>query len=201
MNDPPGTVYIVDDDEAVRTSLSWLVDSAGLPALTFASATEFLDAWDGASHGCLVLDVRMPGMSGLELQQRLHEAGSHLPVVIVTGHADVPMAIRALKAGVRDFIEKPYDDEELLERIHDAMAHAAADQEAQARQQDLSRRFETLTAREREVLDCVVAGLSNKQIADQLGLSIKTVEVHRSRVMNKMAAHSLAELVRLAMAL
>lgn len=194
-------VHIVDDDLSVRRSLVWLLESVQLPVRTHASASEFLSAYRPGSPGCLVLDVRMPDISGLDLQQRLHEAGITLPVIIVTGHADVPMAIRAMKCGAFDFIEKPYNDQVLLERIQAAIAH---DTDAHRRKQQVAvirEHFKMLTERERDVLRFVVDGRTNKSIAAALGLSVKTIEVHRARLMVKMSAASLCDLVRMAVAI
>lgn len=189
-------VYVVDDDLSVRDSLKWLLESVGIETRVFADAQSFLDAYQPASPGCLVLDVRMPGMSGLDLQRRLRERGAELPVIIVTGHADVPMAIRAMKEGAVDFIEKPYSDQLLLETIQAALEFNV---EAQARRQQaagIRASFDQLTAREKQIFERIVAGKSNKTIAADLSISIKTVEVHRSRVMSKMQAGSLSELVK-----
>ncbi len=195
---PDPTVFVVDDDDAIRDSLRWLLESARLPVETFASASEFLTAFDAARPGCLVLDVRMPEMSGLELQERLAARGGSLPIIVLTAHADVPMAVRAMKNGAADFLVKPFRSQELLERIHAALRKdTEARAEAQRRAAILAR-LATLTAREREVMDLVVAGRSNKAIAAQLEVSTKTVEAHRTRIMEKMEADSLADLVRMA---
>lgn len=189
-------VYIVDDDDALRDSLIWLLESTGLKAQAFASAEEFLEAWSPSMSGCLVLDVRMPGMSGLELHERLLARRSTLPVIFITGHGDVPMAVAALKRGAVDFVEKPFNDQEMVALIRRALSEERRRHDARLHEADAQRRIEQLTPREREVLDLIVAGRLNKQIADDLGISIKTVEVHRARVMEKMAVHSLAELVQ-----
>lgn len=190
------TVFIVDDEADMRESLRWLLGSIGLTSRAFASAGDFLANYTADQPGCLLLDVRMPGMSGLELQMKLAEDKILLPVIIITGHADVPMAVAALKAGAFDFIEKPFNDQLLLDRVQQAIDH-----DTQRRQHDSSRaavqaRADRLSRREQEVMRLVITGLSNKQIAAELGLSPKTVEVHRSHVMQKMEAHSVAELVR-----
>lgn len=197
MSEP--TVFIVDDDPAVRKSLRWLIESVGLSVATFESGNDFLDALTCDHHGCLVLDVRLPGISGLELLESLNERGSHLPVIVITGHADVPMAVRAMKHGAVDFIEKPFSDQLLLERIQQAMADDAQRRRDQADVEAMRRRADTLTAREREVMRLVVDGKANKQIAADLHISQKTVEVHRARVMSKMEADSVADLVRMNM--
>jgi two-component system response regulator FixJ len=197
MSEP--TVFIVDDDPAVRKSLRWLIESVGLSVDTFESGNDFLDALTNHHHGCLVLDVRLPGISGLELLERLNERDSHLPVIVITGHADVPMAVRAMKHGAVDFIEKPFSDQLLLERIQQAMADDAQHRQDQADVEKMRRRADHLTAREREVMRMVVDGKANKQIAAELHISQKTVEVHRARVMSKMEADSVADLVRMNM--
>lgn len=194
------TVFIVDDDEAVRDSLSWLMRSAGLQAQTFDSADAFLQGYGEDRPGCLILDIRMPGMSGLELQSRLSERGFRLPIVIISGHADVPMAVRALKAGAFDFIEKPFNDELLLDLVQRALEQDRERRRDRAEMDELRERMESLTPREREVLELVVAGAANKTISSELGVSPKTVEAHRARVMEKLQAESLSHLVRMAVA-
>lgn len=196
----PGTapvVFVVDDDEAVRASVAMLLESVTLPVETFASGREFLDAWAGDRPGCLVLDLRMPGLSGLELQERLAERGSRLPIIFLTGHGDVPDAVAAMRAGAVDFLRKPFRDQDLLDRIQQALEVDRARRTAAGERAELAARLERLTPREREVLDRVVAGQPNKQIAAELGVSDRTVEIHRARAMAKMEAASLAELVRL----
>lgn len=195
-SNPDQTVYVVDDDEALRDSLLWMLESNGYRATGFESAEAFLAAHGPAMVGCLVLDVRMPGMSGLELFETLRARHSTLPVVFMTGHGDVPMAVLALKKGASDFIEKPFNDREMLTLVQQCL-----DKERESRQRlhheaEVARRYQLLTARERAVLELIVAGRLNKQIADDLNISIKTVEVHRARVMEKMGARSLAELVQ-----
>ncbi|MFL5299251.1 MAG: response regulator transcription factor [Anaeromyxobacteraceae bacterium] len=196
MRDPDQRVYVVDDDEAMRDSLVWLLESNGHAVEAFASAEAFLERWREEMHGCLVLDVRMPGMSGLELHERLGARGAALPVVFVTGHGDVPMAVAALKKGAVDFIEKPFSDKEMLRLVAGCLELEATRRAARHRAAAVQRRVATLTEREREVMQLVVAGRLNKEIADDLGISIKTVEVHRARVMEKMEARSIAELVQ-----
>lgn len=191
------TVFIVDDDEAVRDSLSWLMQSVGLSTETFPSADAFLQGFGEDRPGCLLLDIRMPGISGLELQSLLRERGFRLPLVVISGHADVPMAVRALKAGAFDFIEKPFNDQLLLDTVQRAIEHDRQERESHARLDVWRRRLDTLTPREREVLQLVVGGASNKQISSELGVSMKTVEAHRARVMDKLQADSLSELVRM----
>jgi FixJ family two-component response regulator len=196
---PEPTVFVVDDDSAMRDSLRWLLESVGLTVRTYPTAADFLREYDPSLPGCLVLDIRMPGMSGLDLQAELARRGAGLPTIVVTGHAEVPMAVRAVKAGALDFIEKPFSDQLLLDRVRQALELDREDREVRRRRGEARSRFETLTTREREVLELVAAGKANKEIAAALGLSPKTVEVHRAHVMSKMAADSLAELVRAAL--
>ena len=197
MKEKPATVFVVDDDDAVRTSLRLLLKSVGLPVETFASAQEFLDAFDSDRAGCLVLDIRMPGMSGLELQQRLNEIHAIVPIVFITGHGDVPMAVEAMQHGAVDFIQKPFRDQDLIDRINQAL-EKDRDNRAGLRERDaIRRRMQQLTPREREVLDLVTQGKANKVIAGDLNVSQRTVEIHRARVMEKMGASSLAHLVRM----
>jgi FixJ family two-component response regulator len=190
-------VYVVDDDEAIRDSLKWLLESRGLQIELYPSGEAFLAAFDSGYCGCLVLDVRMHGMSGLDLYEHLHARGSTLPVIFITGHGDVPMAVSALKRGAADFIEKPFNDRDMLALIEACMEQDRSAAARRAENATVAQRRESLTQREREVLGLIVAGKLNKQIADELGISIKTVEVHRSRVMEKMGANSVAELVQL----
>lgn len=195
MTDP--RVHIVDDDDAMRDSLKWLLESRGLEVELYASGDEFLKAFDNGFCGCLVLDVRMNGMSGLDLYERLQARGCTLPVIFITGHGDVPMAVSALKKGAVDFIEKPFNDQDILGLIEECMQQDLAAAVKRAESASVAQRLDSLTQREQEVLAMVVAGKLNKQIADELGISIKTVEVHRSRVMQKMGANSVAELVQI----
>ncbi|MDP2821500.1 MAG: response regulator transcription factor [Sulfuritalea sp.] len=197
MNEP--TVFIVDDDQAVARSLRWLIETVRLKVETFASAQAFLDGYDAAKPGCVVLDVRMPGMSGLDLQERLAAQQFRVPIIFITGHGDVQMAVRAVQAGAFDFVEKPFNDQDLLDRIQKAIAFDTDQRGKQALRVQLRSLFASLTPREHEVLDLVVEGLSNKAIANTLGLSAKTVEVHRAKVMEKMHARSVADLVKMAM--
>ncbi len=194
------TVFIVDDDQAVARSLRWLIETVRLKVETFASAQAFLDGYDETKPGCLVLDVRMPGMSGLELQERLAARRAyHVPIIFITGHGDVQMAVRAVQTGAFDFVEKPFNDQDLLDRIQRAIVFDAEQRGKEVQRAQLRSLFSSLTPREREVLDRVVEGLSNKAIANSLGLSAKTVEVHRAKVMEKMHARSLSDLVKMAM--
>jgi FixJ family two-component response regulator len=192
------TVFVVDDDDSVRRAVRRLLTSVGLPCETFETATEFLKRTERGVSGCILLDVRMPGPSGMDLQRMLLAAGHDLPIVFVTGHADVPMTVRAMKAGAVEVLTKPFDDQVLLDAVYQAL-----ERERIARiQRDelllLRSRYDTLTAREREVMGLVVTGLLNKQIAQTLGTVEKTIKVHRAQVMRKMEADSLAELVRMA---
>lgn len=194
------TVYVVDDDEAVRDSLQWLLSPRGLNVETFDSAESFLERCDGKRSGCIVLDVRMPDMSGLELHERLNARGSRLPIIFITGHGDVPMAVGALKKGAVDFIEKPFNDRELLGLVENALRIDAERCQRQAAEDAAASRMESLTQREQEVMARVVTGKLNKLIAEDLGISIKTVEAHRARIMEKLGVRSVAELVQLAIA-
>ena len=192
-------IYIIDDDEAMRDSLVWLLESQGLAVSAFAAAEDFLAACGEEMAGCIVLDVRMPGMSGLELYEKLNARRCSLPVIFITGHGDVPMAVSALKKGAVDFIEKPFNDKELLRVIGECLARERDTRAQRRRENETARRLAGLTEREREVMDLVLAGKLNKQIADVLNISIKTVEVHRARIMDKMAVRSVAELVQAVM--
>jgi len=192
---PPATVFIVDDDVAVRQSLSMLIHSMSLPVESFESAQDFLQRGDPTRAGCLVLDIRMPGMSGLELQDELKRREFTLPVIFITGHGDIGMAVRAMKNGAVDFIEKPFNDQVLLERINQAIELDRVRREEHGERADIARRIELLSPREREVMERIVAGQANKVIAIELGLSERTVEIHRAKVMAKTSAGSLAELV------
>ena len=197
MNEP--TVFIVDDDQAVARSLRWLIESVQLKVETFASAQAFLDGYAAAKPGCLVLDVRMPGMSGIELQERLTVQRIRVPIIFITGHGDVQLAVRAVQAGAFDFIEKPFNDQDLLDRIQRAISFDSEQRARDSQRSRLSALFASLTTREREVMDLVVEGMSNKAVANTLGLSAKTVEVHRAKVMEKMNARSVSDLVKMSM--
>ena len=197
MKEKPATVFVVDDDDAVRTSLRLLLKSVGLPVETFGSAQEFLDSFDADRAGCLVLDIRMPGMSGLELQQKLNEMHAITPIVFITGHGDVPMAVEAMQHGAVDFIQKPFRDQDLIDRINQALERDKENRAGLKERDAIRRRMEQLTPREREVLDLVTQGKANKVIAGDLNVSQRTVEIHRARVMEKMGASSLAHLVRM----
>lgn len=190
-------VYLVDDDQAVRESLMWVIESAGFAVETYGSAQAFLDAYRPERPGCLVLDVRMPGISGLNLQARLADNQFILPIIFISAHATVPDAVRAMRAGAVDFLIKPFNNQDLLDRIEQCMAEGARQREERARREAVARRLATLTPREREVLDGVVAGKTNRAIAAGMKVSVKTVDAHRAKVMDKMQAGSLAELVHL----
>jgi FixJ family two-component response regulator len=190
-------VFIVDDDAAVRNSLRLLVKSVGLSAAVFVSAQEFLASYDPRQPGCLVLDVRMPGMSGLELQQQLNLRGAVIPVVFISGHGDIPMAVEAMQNGAFDFLQKPFRDQDLIDRIQRALERDRENRTALGERTRIRERLDTLTPREREVLDLVTSGKANKVMAADLGLSQRTVEIHRARVMEKMGASSVAQLVRM----
>ena len=199
MTDREPIVFIVDDDEAVRGSLQLLMKSVGLVPNTLGSAREFLDRYDPKQPGCLVLDVRMPQMSGLELQERLNARGAVIPVIFITGHGDVAMAVEAMQAGAFDFVQKPFRDQDLIDRIQRALAKDRANRAILTERNLVQQRLESLTPREREVLALVSSGKPNKLIAADLGLSQRTVEIHRARMMEKMGAASLAQLVRMVM--
>jgi FixJ family two-component response regulator len=189
-------IHIVDDDEALRDSLVWMLESNGYRTRSFASGEDFLAMFNDTMAGCVLLDVRMPGISGLELFELLRARNAGMPVIFITGHGDVPMAVEALKRGAQDFIEKPFGDREVLSVIEEALARERNERGQRVLKADVSRRLADLTQREYEVLQLILAGKLNKQIADVLGISIKTVEVHRARVMEKMGVRSLAELVQ-----
>jgi two-component system, LuxR family, response regulator FixJ len=194
------TVFVVDDDETMRGSLRWLLESLKLNVQTYASAQDFLTVYDPAQPGCLVLDVRMPDISGLQLHEILRQRQIHIPIILITGHGDISMAVHAMKAGAFDFIEKPFHDQALLERIQQGLAMDARQRCETAEREKTIERLNSLTPRESEVLEGVVSGKSNKTLATELGISIKTVEVHRARVMEKMEVDSVAELTTLCLA-
>lgn len=199
MASSEATVFIVDDDEAVRDSLGLLLRSVGYRARCYAGARDFLKAFDPRDYGCLVLDIRMPGMTGLELQKHLADIGCNIPIVFITGHGDIPMAVEAVRQGAVDFLQKPFEDQELVDRINDALKQAAEQREGELERLQILDRIESLTAREKQVMGQVVLGKANKVIAGDLGVSQRTVEIHRARVMEKMQANSLAHLVRMVM--
>jgi two-component system, LuxR family, response regulator FixJ len=200
MADNP-VVHVIDDDEAVRYSLAFLFECAGIRVRTYDSALAFLAATPGLGTGCVVTDVRMPELDGLALQRALQKLGAAIPVIIMTGHGDVPVAVQALKSGAADFIEKPFDDETMLAAVRTAIERSQRDQERAAEVEGIAARLASLTPREREVLDRLVIGQPNKIIAYDLGTSPRTVEVHRARVMEKMAARNLSDLVRMVLSL
>ena len=196
-----GIVYVVDDDRGVRDSLDLLLKSSGIDCETFESAASFLKSFRPERIGCLVADIRMPGMSGLDLQKELNSRRADIPIIFITGHGDVPMAVTAMKAGAVDFLTKPFRNQDLLDRIEVALGDARAEFQDHEKIREARARCATLTPRETEVMELVVSGLANKVIAMDLGVSQRTVELHRARVMQKMGVRSLAELVRLAEAL
>jgi two-component system, LuxR family, response regulator FixJ len=198
MSDAKSIVYVVDDDASTRQSLKYLVNSVGLDAQLFDTAAAFLEGYRAGRPACLLLDLRMPGMGGLELQEHMTARGITMPVIMLTAYAEVPAAVRAMKAGAVDFVEKPFSDHALLERIQNAVALAVQGHQEHVQRAAAAARLERLTPREHEVLRLVVAGLGNKQVAAELGLSAKTVEIHRANVMKKLGVSSLAELVRVA---
>lgn len=192
------TVFIVDDDPSHRDSLQFLLESVGLEVRSFASAQDFLDAADPQMTGCLLLDVRMPGMSGLDLQSELVKAEIFLPIIFLTGHGTVPMSVRALKAGAVDFLQKPFDEQDLFNAIHQAIERGRSSRRERDWLRAKQQLMDSLTPREREVFALIVAGMLNKQIAYRLGTTERTIKAHRSRVMEKMQAESLADLIRYA---
>ena len=198
MNDDP-TVFVVDDDEAIRKSLRWLIESVDLKVQTFESAQDFLEAYDPDIPGCLVLDVRMKGMSGLDLQERLTQRDIRIPVIILTGHGDVPMAVRAMKSGAVDFLQKPVSDQILLDHIQHALQQDSRGRESRAEDMVIQKRVEQLTKREKQVMQHVVNGMSSKEIASELGVSFKTIEAHRAKIMKKMKAKSVPHLIRMSL--
>jgi two-component system, LuxR family, response regulator FixJ len=191
------TVYIIDDDEAVRDSLAFLLEAAELTVRTYESAVQFLEQVSALGGGCVVTDIRMPEMTGLDLVRRLTASGSSLPVIVITGHGDVPLAVEAMRAGVVDFIEKPFDDEVMLAALRRALDISRSHVEEASERREISGRLARLSTRERQVLDGLVAGHANKVVAQTLGISPRTVEVYRANLMTKMRASSLSELVRM----
>jgi two-component system response regulator FixJ len=194
-----GIVHVIDDDEAMRESLAFLFKTAKVSAETYESADAFLKRVPGLSSGCVVTDVRMPGMSGIELLKHLRDLKSTIPVIVVTGHADVPLAVEAMKHGASDFLEKPFDDELLLAAVRNALSRQAEDQAGDEQRQAIKQRLDLLSTRERQVLEGLIAGHPNKTIAYDLGISPRTIEIYRANVMTKMEAASLSELVRMAL--
>jgi len=196
MNSPAPVVYIVDDDNGMRTSLAWLLESVGVKSEGFANAAEFLRAFDVSRPACLVLDVRMPETSGFDVQAELNRRGATLPIIFVSGHGDIPMSVRALQHGAIDFVEKPYNSQQMLDRVQRAMKLATQRHAKDQRQRELRERVESLTAREKEVLRGVIEGKASKRIAADLSISVKTVDVHRASIKDKLGAASIAALVR-----
>src|ERR1700757_159674 len=194
-----GHVYVIDDDEAMRDSLNFLLDSSGFSVRLFETAQGFLDALPGLAFGCVVSDVRMPGLDGIELLERMKATQSPFPIVIMTGHGDVPLAVEAMKLGAVDFLEKPFEDDRLIGMIDAALRQAESSARSEAVTLDIAARIASLSPRERQVMDGLIAGLSNKLIAKEYDISPRTIEVYRANVMTKMQASSLSELVRLAM--
>ena len=194
-----GKVYVIDDDEAMRDSLDFLLGAADFDVTLFESAQHFLDALPGVDFGCVVSDVRMPGIDGIELLKRMKASSSPFPVLVITGHGDVPLAVEAMKLGAVDFLEKPFEDDRLIGMIDIALTQAGADARSEAATLDITARVSSLSPRERQVMEGLVAGLSNKLIAMEYDISPRTIEVYRANVMTKMQASSLSELVRLAM--
>lgn len=189
-------VFIVDDDESVRDAMGFLLDTIDLPHRSFGSATEFLEHFDDSERGCLVADIRMPGMNGLQLQQELKDRNVTLPIIFVTGHGDIPMAVEAMKNGALDFLRKPFREQDLLDRIQQALEHESTARHRRRERTRIRALIDTLTPREKEVFERVVTGKANKVIAAELGISERTVEVHRSQVMQKLGVRTLADLVR-----
>ena len=200
MTDDEPTVFVIDDEASVRDALALFLDSEGLSVKSYGTAQDFLSEYQPYFHGCMIVDIRMPGMSGLELQDALNDKGVDLPIIFLTGHGDVPMSAKAFKAGAVDFKEKPFNDEDLLESIRDAIVKDRTSRQLKRRGAGLVMRFSRLTPREKQVMKGVVAGKPNKVIAKELGVSPRTIDIHRSRVMQKMGARTLPDLVTMAAA-
>jgi two-component system response regulator FixJ len=194
-------IYVVDDDDGMRRALDTLLSTVGFKTVVYSRPTDFLGNFKADAPGCLVLDIRMPDLSGLEVQQQLNRMGSMMPVIFITGHGDVPMAVQAMKEGAFEFIQKPFRDQDLLDRINHALKQDAENRSTVSRRAEVLHRLETLTPRERQVMDMVVDGAANKVIAIDLNLSERTVEIHRAKVMEKMGARSVAHLVKLQLTL
>ncbi|MCR1768279.1 response regulator transcription factor [Burkholderia glumae] len=196
MMSPTPMIYIVDDDSGMRTSLAWLLESVGVKSEGFASAAEFLEAFDQSVPSCLILDVRMPERCGFDVQTELNRRGATLPIIFVSGHGDIPMSVRAMQNGAIDFVEKPYNSQQMLDRVQNAMKLAMQRHAGDRRRLELRQRIESLTAREREVLRGVIDGKGSKKIASELSISVKTVDVHRASIKEKLGVASIASLVR-----
>jgi two-component system, LuxR family, response regulator FixJ len=190
-------VHVIDDDEAVRDSISMLFETENIEHVVYSSATDFLNAYSDAMCGCLVLDVRMPNMTGLELQEALNKRHSTLPIIFITGHGDIPMAVEAMRRGALDFLRKPFGEDDLLQRVNEALKRATEVRDVRKVRAEAQTHFETLSPREKEVFERIASGQANKFVAAELGISERTVEIHRSQVMRKMGARSLAQLVRM----
>lgn len=201
MKEPDAIVFVIDDDALIRDGMQSLIKTIGLRVQTFSSARDFLAAARPDAPGCIILDVRMPGLNGLDLQRELSSAGVYIPIIFITGHGDIPMSVRAMKDGAMEFLTKPVRGQDLLDAVQKAVAHDRDLRKERTQLTELRNRFDSLTPREKEVLELVVAGLLNKQIADQLGTSELTVKTHRAHVMEKTQADSLAHLVRMAVKL
>jgi two-component system, LuxR family, response regulator FixJ len=199
MPSDKAVVHVIDDDEAMRQSLAFLLGTVGMEVQIHDSAVAFLKVAPAVKAGCVITDVRMPGLSGVELLRRLRELKLGIPVIVITGHGDVPLAVEAMKIGAMDFLEKPFDDEALLASVRSALNRLDRDQKRQAERSDIEGRLATLSKRERDVLEGLVAGLANKQIAHDLGISPRTIEIYRANLMTKMQAASLSDLVRMAL--
>ena len=197
MNETDATVFVVDDDRSVREGLVDMIESLGMQAKAFTSAQQFLQHKRPDTPACLVLDVRLPGLSGLDLQRQLGQSEHPIPIIFITGHGDIPMSVRAMKEGAVEFLTKPFRDQDLLDAIHQALKKDRVAREQRAKAADVRRRYDTLTSREREVMQLVIAGMLNKQIAGELGTSEVTVKMHRGQVMHKMQAQSVVELLRM----
>jgi FixJ family two-component response regulator len=197
MKDKTSTVYIVDDDSGVRSSIRMLLKSIGIAATALGSAREYLDTFDPSQPGCLVLDIRMPGMSGMELQAQLNLKGAIIPVIFISGHGDIPMAVEAMQHGAFDFLQKPFRDQDLIDRIQKALARDRETRAALQEHSHIKEKLDSLTPRERDVLKLLTKGQQNKVMAAELGLSQRTVEIHRAHIMEKTGASSLAQLVRM----
>ena len=199
MPSDKAVVHVIDDDEAMRESLAFLLGAVGMEVRTYESALGFLDVAPNAEAGCVITDVRMPGLSGVDLLRRLRELKLGIPVIVITGHGDVPLAVEAMKIGALDFLEKPFDDEVLLASVRSALNQLNQDQKRQAERNEIERRLAALSNRERDVLEGLVSGHANKQIAYDLGISPRTIEIYRANLMTKMQAASLSDLVRMAL--